>query len=230
MRLPQRVLRAVSENKSLLLFFGLMLMFRSACADWMVVPTGSMNPTIVEGDRIVVNKLAYGLRVPFTTQRLTAGADPQRGDIVVFASPKDDMTLVKRVVGVPGDTLEMRDERLIINGKEIAYAPTSDPADADLLQATRAEQRYYYTENLAGRSHSVMLLPRHATLRSFGPITIPPERYFMMGDNRDNSADSRFFGLVRREVIVGKALKVAYSLNSDHWYRPRGDRFLTPLE
>jgi signal peptidase I len=230
MSLHHRVARAIATNKSLLLFFALMMVFRSAFADWMYVPTGSMNPTIVEGDRILVNKMAYGLRVPFTTQRLTHGSDPQRGDIVIFPSPKDDITLVKRVIGIPGDTVEMRDERLTINGKQIPYAPTVDAADADLLQSTRAENRYYLSEDLGGRTHSVLLLPRHATLRTFGPIIIPPDRYLMLGDSRDNSEDGRFFGLVARESIVGKAFKVAYSLDSDRWYRPRADRFLAPLQ
>jgi signal peptidase I len=230
MRLHQPVLRAIAGNKSLLLFIGLMCVFRSACADWMYVPTGSMNPTIVEGDRILVNKMAYGLRVPFTTRRITDGSDPQRGDIAIFASPKNGMTLVKRVIGVPGDTVGMRDEHLIINGNPVDYAPTIATADADLLQTTRSEQRYYLTENLDDRPHPVMLLPNHSTLRTFGPISIPKDRYLMLGDNRDNSEDGRFFGLVPREMIVGKAFKVAYSLDSDQWYRPRGDRFLAPLQ
>jgi len=89
MKLLRRLLDEVVANKSLLLFLGLMLMFRSAVADWMQVPTGSMNPTIVEGDRILVDKAAYGLRVPFTNVRLTHGGDPQRGDIVIFPSPTD---------------------------------------------------------------------------------------------------------------------------------------------
>src|SRR3954468_13628125 len=112
MSLRQRLKHLLAANKSLLVFFGLMLVFRSACADWMLVPSGSMNPTIVEGDRILVDKAAYGLRIPFTTVRLTRGADPQRGDIVIFPAPDDGTVLVKRVVGLPGDTVAMRDERL----------------------------------------------------------------------------------------------------------------------
>src|SRR6187455_1209126 len=120
------------SNKSLFLFFALMLVFRSAVADWMVVPSGSMNPTIVEGDRILVDKAAYGLRVPFTTRRLTQGNDPQRGDIAIFSSPEDGATLVKRIVGLPGDTIEMRDDALLINGVATGYDAAFAGADKDL--------------------------------------------------------------------------------------------------
>src|SRR3954447_22152845 len=107
MSLRQRLKHLLAANKSLLIFLGLMLVFRSAVADWMYVPSGSMNPTIVEGDRILVDKSAYGWRVPFTTVKLTQGDDPQRGDIVIFDSPEDGTTLVKRVIGLPGETVKM---------------------------------------------------------------------------------------------------------------------------
>lgn len=230
MTLPRRLLAEIAANKSLLLFFALMLMFRSAVADWMYVPTGSMNPTIVEGDRILVDKAAYGLRVPFTQMRMTQGGDPQRGDIVIFPSPKDGMTLVKRVVGLPGDTVAMRGERLYINGTPLDYASTQDPADVELPVATRGEQREYFRETLGDGAHSIMVLPQRSAMRSFGPVTIPQDRYFMMGDSRDNSEDSRYFGFVPRETIVGRAYRVAYSLDADHWYKPRGDRFFSTLK
>jgi signal peptidase I len=229
MKLLKRLFAEIATNKSLLLFFALMLMFRSAVADWMYVPTGSMNPTIVEGDRILVDKAAYGLRVPFTNVRLTRGGDPQRGDIVIFPSPKDGITLVKRVVGLPGDTIAMRGERLLINGTPLDYASTQSRADDELPVATRGEQREYFTETLGDAAHSIMVLPRRTALRTFGPVTVPQGQYFMMGDSRDNSEDSRYFGFVPRETIVGRAYRVAYSLDADRGYRPRGDRFFSPL-
>ena len=229
MPLHRRLLRLLAANKSLLIFFALMMVFRSALADWMVVPSGSMNPTIVEGDRILVDKRAYGLRIPFTTVRLTQGNDPQRGDIVIFPSPKDGMTLVKRVVGLPGDSVEMRDEQLLINDVATEYLPASDVADADLPQATRVQDHRYATEKFVERPHSIMVLPQRAAMRSFGPTVVPPGQYLMLGDSRDNSEDSRYIGFVPRDSIVGRAFKVAYSLDSDRWYRPRGDRFLSPL-
>ena len=229
MRACQRIPKLVAENRSLLIFFGLMLVFRSAVADWMYVPTGSMNPTIVEGDRVLIDKAAYGWRVPFTTLRLTHGDDPRRGDIVIFASPEDGETLIKRVVGLPGDTIQMRDERLLINGRELAYAPSGDPADPDLPSTTRAQERLYARESLADRQHAIMLLPRRAAARSFGPVTVPEGQYLMLGDSRDNSKDSRYIGLVPRDSIVGRAFRVAYSLDAERWYRPRGDRLFSPL-
>lgn len=224
-----RALKFVAEYKSLLLFFGLMMVFRSAVADWMFVPTGSMNPTVVEGDRILVDKSAYGLRVPFTEIRLTQGSDPRRGDIVVFPSPEDGMVLVKRVVGLPGDSITMENEQLRVNGKPVKYASAFDPADADLLAVTRREQRYYLSESLGTWPHPIMVLPNRHAMRTFGPVTVPDGQYFMLGDSRDNSKDSRYFGFVPRASIVGRAHRVAYSLDSDRWYLPRTGRFLAEL-
>jgi signal peptidase I len=225
-----RLLPILAEYKSLLIFFGLMLCFRSAVADWMYVPSGSMNPTIVEGDRILVDKQAYGLRIPFTTVRLTHGADPQRGDIVIFPSPEDGITLVKRVVGLPGDSIEMRNERLLINGTPIDYAPlTAVAADAELPNVTRAQEHDFMTENLADREHAIMLLPRRQADRSFGPVVVPAGQYLVLGDSRDNSKDSRYIGFVPRDSIVGRAFGVAWSLDAERWYRPRGDRLFKSL-
>src|SRR5580692_5570318 len=115
------------NNKSLLVFLLLMFAVRSAIADWNDVPTGSMNPTIVQGDRVFVNKLAYDLKVPFTTWHLAQWSNPKRGDIVVFFSPADGTRLVKRVIGLPGDKIELAGEHLLINGRPADYEPL--PAD-----------------------------------------------------------------------------------------------------
>jgi len=230
MSLRQRILRLLATNKSLLIFLVLMTVFRSAVADWMYVPSGSMNPTIIEGDRILVDKAAYGLRIPFTTVRVTRGEDPQRGDIAIFPSPEDGTTLVKRVIGLPGETVEMRDEQLLINGVAVGYAPTQDiQADAELPLATRQADHRYFSEDLDNRSHSIMVLPARPMVRSFGPTRVPEGQYLMLGDNRDNSKDSRFIGFVPHETIVGRAHHVLYSLDAERWYRPRGDRLLTGL-
>jgi signal peptidase I len=226
-----RIVRWLAANKSFFVFLGLMLMFRSAVADWMLVPTGSMNPTIVEGDRVLIDKAAYGWRVPFTTVRLTDGADPARGDIVIFPSPEDGTTLIKRVVGLPGDTVEMRNERVLINGVPADYRPgTAPPADAELPAATRALAHEYVREDLAGREHDVMLLPQRRADRSFGPIKVPDGQYLVLGDSRDNSKDSRYIGFVPRASMIGRAFGVAYSLDAERWYAPRGDRFFAKLE
>src|SRR5262245_37374772 len=109
------------EIRPLLILALVLFSVRSSLADWNDVPTGSMKPTILEGDRVFVNKLAYDLKVPFTTWHLAEWANPQRGDIVVFYSPYDGMRLVKRVVGLPGDVVGLRNERLILNGQPVDY-------------------------------------------------------------------------------------------------------------
>jgi signal peptidase I len=231
MSLRQRIAGFLKSYRSVLVFLVSMLLFRSAFADWMVVPSGSMNPTIVEGDRILIDKRAYGLRVPFTMTRLTRGADPRRGDIVIFPSPEDGTVLVKRVVGLPGDRIEMRDERLLVNSLPIDYGPAPDvaAADAALPRDTRALERTYLTERLPDRPHAIMVLPARGAMRTFGPTLVPPGEYLVLGDSRDNSKDSRYIGFVPRESIYGRAFRVAWSLDAERWYRPRTDRVFAPL-
>ncbi len=207
------------------LFIGVLIAisFKSSIADWNIVPTGSMKPTIVEGDRILINKLAYDLKVPLTTWHIAQWSNPKRGDIVVFYSPKDGMRLVKRVVGLPGDRISMRDDVLYINGKPLEYDDIVDPTDVSTAG------RYFREEDLGKRRHPIMITPSYPAMRSFAPVTIPKGKYFMMGDNRDNSADSRYFGFVDRDRIVGKATAIVISLNADNSYSPRWDRFFTKL-
>ena len=230
MNLVRTARTALRANWSVIAFIALMLMFRSAFADWMVVPSGSMNPTIVEGDRVLVNKLVFGLRVPFTDVHLTAGENPQRGDIVVFDSPKSGITLIKRVIGLPGDLIEMRDEHLFVNRRALDYVGLAVNSDADMLNSSRAEHHLMASERLPGRPHAVMALPDRAAMRDFGPLVVPAGQYFMMGDNRDNSEDSRYIGSVPRRLIVGRASEVLVSLNPEHDWLPRTDRFLKPLQ
>lgn len=202
---------------------------RSSFADWNKVPSGSMKPTILEGDRVFVNKVAYDLKVPFTTWHLAEWSAPQRGDIVVFYSPKDGTRLVKRTVGLPGDTVEMRDDELIINGAKVSYKSIAEELLPDVTPADRASS-VYASEALPGRSHLVAGIPELPAMRNFGPITVPEGFYFMMGDNRDNSYDSRYFGVVKRSRILGHATSVVASFDPDHHSRPRWDRFFSPLD
>ncbi|MEA2339399.1 MAG: signal peptidase, partial [Thermoanaerobaculia bacterium] len=198
---------------------------RSALADWNDVPTGSMKPTIEEGDRVVVNKLAYDLKVPFTLVELAKWSDPKRNDIVVLFSPADGVRLVKRVVAVPGDKIEMRDNQLVINGEGAAWKPIG-PRDDEEQGAS-----FIVDETLHGKTHAVMFIPQSPSpMRTFGPITIPPGHYFVMGDNRDNSNDSRYIGMIERRRIVGKATAVAFSLDRAHWFRPRLHRFFKAIK
>lgn len=207
------------ENRSFFVFIALMLVFRSAVADWSQVPTGSMKPTIIEGDRIIIDKLAYDLRLPFTAISLLPLAEPQRGDIVVFDSAAADKTLVKRVIGLPGDTVAMTNNRLILNGVAVDYHDIEHADDA-----------VFAVEELAGVRHRVRwtnTAPSH--YQSFGPVHIPDDYYLMLGDNRDNSADSRVIGLVPRHELRGRSQTVAFSLDYDDAYLPRTERFWKPL-
>jgi len=193
------------------------------------VPTGSMKPTILEGDRVYVNKLAYDLKVPFTTRHLAQWGNPQRGDVVVFFSPRDGQRLVKRVVGLPGDTIELRNNGLVLNGTPVAYQPIAEEAVHDLAVADRASS-VFAVEQLAGHPHAVAAIPSAAALRDFGPYLVPEGHYFMMGDNRDNSMDSRYFGSVERKRIVGRATAVAMSFDRENYWFPRWQRFFTALD
>jgi signal peptidase I len=217
------------ETKSLALIILIMTAVRSAIADWNDVPTGSMNPTIVQGDRVFVNKLAYDLKVPFTTWHLAQWSNPKRGDIVVFFSPADGTRLVKRVVGLPGDKIQLVNEQLFINGHKSEYEPLPTDTGRD-VPFDHEGKRVYAEEKTDGMPiHPVTILPERPALRTFGPITVPPGKYFMMGDNRDNSNDSRFWGTVERSRIVGRATMVVMSLDRQHYFEPRWHRFFTGL-
>lgn len=212
--------------------------FRSAVADWNDVPTGSMRPTILEGERIFVNKVAYDLKVPFTRLRVAEWAEPQRGDVVVLYSPAGDHSkrLVKRVVAIPGDTLELRKGKLLINGEPAHYRVlTGEDREAlgILNGAIEADEQVVW-ETLEGVAHPVTWQPFQLgalseVMRTYGPVTIPDGQYFVMGDNRDNSSDSRAFGLVARDLIVGQATAVVFSLDPEHHRAPRWERFFQPL-
>jgi signal peptidase I len=201
---------------------------RSAVADWNDVPTGSMRPTILEGERIFVNKLAYDLKVPFTRLRVARWGVPDRGDVVVLYSPADGKRLVKRVVGLPGDTLQMVHGYLYINGSRAAYQPFA-PTDRDALGLGGEPRETVLWERIGQASHPVTWTERQPSIRDFPPRVVPSDSYFVMGDNRDNSRDSRWFGYVERQLIVGEAVAVVVSLDPRESYSPRWHRFFLGL-
>lgn len=217
--MKNRFMNLWREYRNFALFVILMIVFRSAFADWNTVPTGSMKPTILEGDRILVNKIAYDLRVPLTHISIFKFADPKRGDIVVFDSKAADTRLVKRVIGLPGDIVEMQDNRLRINGIEARYSNVEYTADA-----------IFAMESYGGMTHRIQLAPTGVRyFSSFGPVKVPESHYLVLGDNRDNSADSRVRGFIPRVEIVGDARTVVLSVDYDHYYLPRMDRFFREL-
>ncbi len=215
--------------RTFIVFIGVMLVFRSAIADWNQVPSGSMYPSIFVGDRIVVDKLAYDLRVPFTLLRIARWGDPQRGDVVTFPSPEDERLLVKRVIALPGDTVALDANELIINGHRATYAPVP-AAEARQLPLPDAYRYNVMRESILGTQHLVMFLKSIQTgMSSFPAVRVPAGHYLVMGDNRDNSRDSRAIGFISRERILGRARTIAFSLDYDKYYTPRMDRFFAAL-
>lgn len=216
--------------------FIVMGLFRLTVLDWFDVPSGSMEPTILTGDRIAVKKFTYGLRVPFTKDTwITQWGRPGRGDLVVCFSPDqgDEVRLVKRVVAVPGDTIEMRDGRLWINGQEPVYTGV-EPSAFDYMGPTERTRFEFYTETIEGDGHFVMFQSQGArSIRSFPAQEVPEDQYVIIGDNRDNSKDSRQWNMTQAEWgtrvdfmdidrIHGEAFAVAFSLDG---FAPRWGRF-----
>jgi signal peptidase I len=211
-----------------LLILSIAAPLKSAVLDWNWVPTGSMAPSIVPAEMVLINKLAYGLRVPFTTSFAARWETPQRGDVVVLFSPVDGMRLVKRVIGLPGDVVEMRDEQLVLNGAPVGFVQSPEAEDLrDLVIATRAG--VVADELLPGRRHAVLIQPGMPAPRSFAPLQVPEGHYFVLGDNRDDSQDSRYIGFIEERRIVGRVTTVLASFDIERFGLPRPDRFLSPI-
>ncbi len=209
----------------LLLIIAITSPLKSAIIDMNYVPSGSMKPTILVGDNLLINKLAYDLKVPFTTSHIAKWGDPVRGEIVVFFGPKDGVRLVKRVVGIPGDRIQLKNNHLIINGKALNY----NPAISNDLDPEEGRRVVCAFEKLGAVDHLVMEQPLICALRDTKEIIVPAGHYFMMGDNRDNSKDSRFFGFVPRANIVGRAERIIYSKLPWKLCLPRWGRFFKGL-
>jgi signal peptidase I len=189
------------------------LLLRSFLVEPFRIPSGSMMPTLLVGDFILVNKFAYGLRWPVLDSKFLEIGDPQRGDVAVFRFPKDPSTdYIKRLVGVPGDTILYRNKTLYVNG---APVPQKEVGRYVGVGSGAGQTGYLEAqEDLTGREHDILVnpmapdLPPGCRVLAFGPITVPEGHYFAMGDNRDNSNDSRCWGLVPDKNLVGKAFAI----------------------
>ena len=192
--------------KSLLLALILFLVLRMFLIQTFVITSGSMENTLLVGDFLVVNRAAIGSRIPFTGIRIPGYSEPRRGDVLVFdPHHEEDMTLVKRLVGLPGDTLEMRDKVLYLNG-ELQDEP----------YVVKTGQRDDFDRTMLWQLEFLVGGPREdyrPNRDNWGPIAIPPGRYFMLGDNRDASLDSRYWGLLEGWRFEGRAVAIYFSYN-----------------
>jgi signal peptidase I len=186
-----------------------------------------MRPTLLEGDVVFVNRLAYDLKLPLTDVVLMSLGEPQRGDVVTFSSPQDGMRLIKRIAAVPGDRVEMRQEVLYINGQAAQYDAPEEVQETVGAGATVQATRW--TERLDGHERRVQWLHGVPARDTFDAIVVPPGQYLMLGDNRDDSVDSRYIGLVPRHLLIGQAWRVLVSADIlNHWV-PRLQRMGLPL-
>ena len=207
--------KLLKENRGFIVFIVLMSIFRSAIADYNTVPSGSMLPTIIPGDKIGIDKLAYDIKLPFINYSVMQLNEPERGDIVVFESKAADLRMVKRVIGTPGDTIELVDNQLIINNVPVSYKKTNTHESK-------------YVEQLPNQTHAIQI-KGFSDLTTFAAIKVPADHLLVMGDNRNNSADSRVYGFIPRQEIIGRANRVVVSLDYDDNYLPRSDRFWKQL-
>jgi signal peptidase I len=185
------------------------------------IPSGSMKPTLTIGDHLLVNKFVYGPRIPFTDTRIYKGNDPKRGEIIVFKYPGDESKdYIKRVVGLPDDKIEIRNGTLFINDQPVQVTPKGEYLDKrEVGDETYDVKAKLLEEQLGTVKHNILYLHDQKGY-NFGPVLVPKDSVFVMGDNRDNSQDSRFWGFVKYNKILGRALIIYWSWDGpDRWVR-----------
>jgi len=210
---PQKgIVREYAEAIFVALFVALFL--RHFFVEAFKIPSASMVPTLLVGDHIFVNKFVYGTRIPFTTTKVRQGRVPNRGEIIVFMYPKEHSTdYIKRVVGLPGDKIEVKNDVVFVNDEEVKQQFTEKYLYSDVNQSCEDYPYEKINENLGGVQHAILNDEgRYPT--NFGPVFVEKDHLFVMGDNRDNSSDSRVWGQVSFNLVKGRALFIWLSLNS----------------
>lgn len=208
----------MKEVKSLTIMLLLVFSFRSMCFEPFQIPSGSMIPTLNIGDFIVVNKFSYGFKLPFSDMftdpiYLTEFQSPKRDDVIVFKYPIDpSLNYIKRVIGLPGDEIELINKRVYVNGKEVSAMPDSSPMTKDFADSFDGIKVNFYKVKDGGREFVIQSTDKETMKDTVASFKVPAGKYFVMGDNRDFSADSRYWGFVPAENIKGKAFAVWMSL------------------
>jgi signal peptidase I len=196
------------------------LFIRQFVVEAFKIPSGSMIPTLTIGDHLLVNKFVYGPRIPFTDTRIFTWKEPKRGEVIVFKYPEnEDKDFIKRVVGLPGDKIQIINGRLFINDQIVPIVATSPPADKSVEEGPSFGKPVFYKEQLGTVSHVIQYLVDQSG-KNEGPWLVPEDSVFVMGDNRDNSMDSRFWGFVKENKILGRAFIIYWSWDGDgSWVR-----------
>lgn len=232
--------KVVKETKSIGLIILLVLVFRSVCFEPFKIPSGSMIPTLMIGDFILVNKMSYGLKVPFThwfgdPVYITEAKNPERGDIIVFKYPQEPSVFyIKRVIGTPGDTIEVKNKVVYVNGEPLVHEEIDGKEImSDMDDKFKGMNLRFFKEKIGKHEHVYQIDDDNYYKTDFEKTTVRPGHFFVMGDNRDFSYDSRFWGFVPHRHIKGKAILVWFSMIfpwNDEAFRFRFHRIFTLLD
>lgn len=213
---PGRMRRFIRTNAALLAVIFSIVCLRTAVADWSYVPSGSMEPTFYDGDWLIVNKTYYGPTIPFTSVKLFSIGEPERGDVITFYPPHTDELYVKRVIGIPGDRILVRGSDIFVNGEKLAVSELHNDGG-----------RLIGFERIGNVRHRIQFSEGGQLPTLNGEIVVPDGKYFVLGDHRNNSADSRYWGFVDEAKITGRVTYIAVSFADE---RPLSHRFAIPID